>query len=370
MTAPRLEVDLEKIHYNARTLVERLAVRGISVTGVTKATLGSPEIASVLLRAGVSALGDSRIENIEAMRRAGVPASMTLIRSPMLSQADRVVAHADASFNTELDVVSGLSSAAKRAGRTHGVVLMVELGDLREGIMPGELEATVRQVLRFPNIALEGIGANLACHSGVVPDVRNMAELSALADSIEATFVLVLGTVSGGNSASISWALGGADTGRINNLRLGESILLGREPLHRQPIEGLHTDAITLVAEVIESKVKPSQPWGEIAQNAFGEKLAATNRGDISQTILAVGRQDTDPDGLQAPTGIEILGASSDHLVVGCGSRRLAVGTEVTFEVNYSALLRAMTSPFVAKVLDVETVQKSHVPVPASYIAH
>ena len=39
-------------------------------------------------------------------------------------------------------------------------------------------------------------------------------------------------------------------------------IIKAREPLHRDPIDGLHTDAITLVAEVIESKVKPSQPWG------------------------------------------------------------------------------------------------------------
>ena len=36
MTAPRLEVDLQKIHHNARSLVERLAVRGIAVTGVVR----------------------------------------------------------------------------------------------------------------------------------------------------------------------------------------------------------------------------------------------------------------------------------------------------------------------------------------------
>jgi hypothetical protein len=36
---------------------------------------------------------------------------------------------------------------------------------------------------------------------------------------------------------------------RVNNLRLGESILLGREPLHRQPIEGLYTDAIALISK-------------------------------------------------------------------------------------------------------------------------
>ena len=351
MTTPRLEIDLEKIHHNARTLVERLAERGIAVTGVTKATLGSPEIAGALLRAGVSSLGDSRIENIEAMRHARVSAPLTLIRSPMLSQADRIVKHADVSFNTELDVISELSSAAQKAKRTHGIVLMVELGDLREGIMPGDLENTVRETLRFPSIVLRGIGTNLACQNGASPDARNMAELSALADSIDATFGLVIEIVSGGNSANLEWALGGADTGRVNDLRLGESLLLGRETLHRRPIDGLHTDAITLIAEVIESKVKPSLPWGEIAQTAFGEKPAATDRGDISQTILAVGRQDTDPDGLHPPPGMEILGASSDHLIVDSGSDRASVGAEIAFHLDYSALVRAMTSPFVAKVM-------------------
>jgi ornithine racemase len=357
MTAPRLEIDLDKIHHNTRTLVELLADRGISVTGVTKATLGSPEIAGTLLRAGVLGLGDSRIENIEAMRRARVRASMTLLRSPMVSQAGCVATHADISFNTELDVISKLSSAAQEAKRTHGVVLMVELGDLREGIMPGDLEHTVRETLRFPNIVFNGIGTNLACRSGVSPDVKNMAELSTLADSIDATFGFVMNIVSGGNSGNLPWALSGVETGRINNLRLGESLLLGRETLHRQPIEGLHTDAITLVAEVVESKVKPSQPWGDIAQTAFGEQPLATDRGPISQVILAVGRQDTDPSGLHPPPGIEIIGASSDHLITNSGRSRLSVGAEIAFQLNYSALVRAMTSPFVAKVMN------GHIPV-------
>ena len=352
MNAPRIEIDLDKIHHNARTLVERLSHRGIAVTGVTKATLGSPAIAGALHRAGVTALGDSRIENIEAMRRAGVPGPLILIRSPMLSRVVRVVRNADVSFNTELDVIRGLSAAAKAAGHTHGIMLMVELGDLREGIMPGDLVHTVRETLRFPNLSLKGIGTNLACLSGVAPDSRNMAELSALADQVDRTFGLSLAFVSGGNSGSLEWALGNTDTGRINDLRLGESILLGREPLHRQPIDGLHTDAITLIAEVIESKVKPSQPWGEIRQSAFGERPAAANRGDISHTIFAVGHQDTDPHGLQPPPGVEILGASGDHLVTDSSCTRLSVGTEVTFQLNYSALLRAMSSPFVSTVLN------------------
>lgn len=350
MTAPRLEIDLDKIHDNARNLVEVLGELGISVTGVTKASLGSTEIADVLLNAGVSGLGDSRIENIQAMDRAGVPASMTLIRSPMKSQVERVVRYADVSFNTELDVIKELSVAARSAGRSHGVVLMVELGDLREGIMPSDVEGILQKVLQLPNIELAGIGTNLACRSGVVPDAENMAELSALANALEATFGLKLAIVSGGNSANLEWAINGGNPGRINDLRLGESILLGREPLYRKPIPGLHTSAITLVAEVIESKLKPSLPKGTLAQTAFGEQSVATDRGTVAQSILALGRQDIEPLGLRAPCGIKILDASSDHLIV-AGAHRLRIGSEVTFQLDYSALLRAMTSPFVSKVI-------------------
>ena len=351
-----MEIDLDKIHDNAQTLVNRLAERDISVTGVTKATLGSPEIAMAMLGAGVKTLGDSRIENIEAMRRAGIAAKMMLVRSPMPSQVERVVAHADISFNTELEVIKALSAEAQRSGRVHGVVLMVELGDLREGILPADLEATVHETLNLPSLDLVGIGTNLACRCGVTPNTENMSELSAIVDCLEAAFDLTFDLVTGGNSANLDWALGGADrgdggVGRINNLRLGEAILLGREPLQRKPIEGLHTDAIVLVAEVIESKCKPSQPTGELAQTAFGVGPPTIDRGRIGQTIFAVGRQDTDPEGLEPPPGIEILGAGSDHLITDSGLPLSCVGTEVAFQVNYSALLRAMTSPFVTRTI-------------------
>jgi predicted amino acid racemase len=132
---------------------------------------------------------------------------------------------------------------------------------------------------------------------------------------------------------------------------LGEALLLGCEPLHRQAIKGLHTDAITLFAEVIESKQKPSKPWGDLAQSAFGVVPQGNDTGRITQSILGIGRQDIDPAGLISPPGIVILGASSDHLIVDSGNYHdeLTVGTEIPFQLNYSALLRAMTSPYVAK---------------------
>ncbi|MFO7592213.1 MAG: alanine/ornithine racemase family PLP-dependent enzyme [Acidimicrobiia bacterium] len=351
MTAPRLEIRLDRIRHNAAALVARLGQRGIVVTGVTKAVLGSHAIARELLDAGVTSIGDSRIENLEGMVRAGLSCPMTLLRSPMLSEANRVVASADTSLNSELAVLEQLSSCAHSQGRKHGVVLMVELGDLREGILPCDLEAVVGRTLDLPGLALQGIGTNLACQSGVAPDQQKMDELSSLATALESTFGIALAIVSGGNSANLGWALGPGDVGRVNNLRLGESILLGREPLHRHPIDGLHTDAMTLVAEVIESKVKPSKPWGAIEQTAFGSAAPSADFGDSNRVILAVGVQDVDPSDLVAPEGLTILGGSSDHLVVDAGSRSMPVGSEIRFGVGYRALLRAMTSPFVSKVL-------------------
>jgi predicted amino acid racemase len=346
-----LEIDLGLIGHNARVLVRQLSPLGIGVCGVTKATMGSPEVARELLAAGVSSLGESRIENVERLRLAGITGPIMLIRSPMISQADRVVASADVSLNSEIDVIDRLSNATRRLGRSHGVVLMVELGDLREGIMPGDLADTVRTILRFPGIELRGIGSNLACQSGVIPDNSNMAELSALATSIEETFGLHLDIVSGGNSANLPWALGPqADIGRVNHLRLGESVLLGREPIHRSILDDLRADAISIVGEVIESKVKPGQPRGSRGQNAFGirdDRHPIRRQGH--RVIVALGRQDLDTDGIAAPADFELLGASSDHLVLDSGATIPEVGSELRFALNYSALMSSMASPFVTR---------------------
>ena len=352
INAPRLDINLDKIHDNARILVERLADKNISVTGVTKATLGSLKIAEALLHAGVSTLGDSRIENIKSMRHAHDKVQISLIRSPMLSQAKQVVHYSDVSHNTELEVIGALSAEAQKQKRVHGVILMVELGDLREGIMPCDMESMVRETLKFSNIAFKGIGTNLACRSGVSPDATNMNELSTLADTLDTTFGFVMETISGGNSSNLGWALSDVDTGRINNLRLGEAILLGCDPLNREPIEGLHIDAITLSAEVIEVKIKPSKPRGDIAETAFGTVKTSKDNGLISQALLAAGEQDIDPNGLLPPDYMEIIGASSDHLILNAGSQQLPIGSEIKFIPNYSALLRAMTSPFVSKVIE------------------
>lgn len=349
MSAPRLEIDLDRLHHNAATLVRRLAGQGIAVTAVSKACLGRPEIVRTWLAAGVTSIGDSRIETLEGLARGGLTAPTLLIRTPMLSQMEQVVAHATSSCHSEPLVIQALAAVAQRQHRRHGVLLMVELGDRREGLLPHDLEVIARLTLSLPSLRLVGIGTNLGCQHGVAPDAANMAELSALADALEARLGISLELVSGGiRPISPGWPRGrpGADQPSA----AGEALLLGREPLARCPIPGLHTDAFSLVGELIEVKRKPSHPWGEQGFTSFLATAAppAPDRGLRQRGLLALGVQDVDPADLEPPPGVSIVGASSDHLVVEA-ERPLRVGEELRFQPGYSALLRAMTSPFVHK---------------------
>jgi predicted amino acid racemase len=266
-----------------------------------------------------------------------------------VSEVERVVAAADTSCATEVEIVGLLSAAAVRADRVHGIVLMVELGDLREGIMPGDLPDVIARCRTLPNIEIRGVGTNLACRNGVVPDDRNMGELSDLATAVESQFDLTFSVVSGGNSSALGWLWSTDHVGRIDNLRLGEAVLLGRDPLHGTPIAGLHHDAATIFAEVIESKHKPRRAWGERARSTFappvapGEDATAIDEEHGWHSLLALGHQDTDPLDLTAPPGLTITGASSDHLVI-ASEQRLTLGSEVAFRPGYSALVRAMSS--------------------------
>jgi len=267
----------------------------------------------------------------------------------MPSQTRRVVRAAEISLNSEIETIELLSKSSVDLDVVHGVVLMVELGDLREGFMPEEVDAALKRVLDLPNLHFAGIGANLACRTGVIPDAANMGELSQIADRLETEHSVAVDVVSGGNSANLDWLMSGNPIGRINDLRLGESILLGREPLHRKPLAGLHTDSFVLIGEVIESRRKPTEPWGQAAQSAFPRSTAPIGDSGAWQTIVALGRQDTDPEGLAMPEGIVYRGASSDHLVLGT-EERFRPGAEMRFTPDYSALVRSMTCPNVRQV--------------------
>ncbi len=349
MITPRIEINLDKIAHNARILKNLYSSKGIDIMCSTKVVCGDTKIAKVLIESGIETLADSRIFNIIKIHNAKINAQLVLLRTPLISQAELVVKYADISLNSEISVIKELSKYAQKYNTIHKIILMVELGDLREGIMPSDLEDTVKEVIAMQGIEITGIGTNLTCFGGIEPDDEKMEQLSLIVKDLREKFNLALEVVSGGNSANYNWFISTKDVREINNLRLGESVFMGCETLYRKPIPELFTDAFTLITEVIESKIKPSVPYGKIHQDAFGNIPKFKNRGLIGRAILGVGLQDVLVTGLTPMLDIEILGATSDHVIIDCKNTELKVGNEVKFNLNYGALLAAMTSPYITK---------------------
>ena len=352
MTTPRLVIDVDKIEHNTRTIVALCKQHGIEVTGVTKVTCGHPQVARAMLRGGVSAIADSRLENIQRLIRAGIDTEFMLLRLPALSRVDEVVGSVAVSMNSELAVLEALSAAAQQRGRVHEVILSVDLGDLREGIWPDDLPAFAREAARLPGIHIKGLGTNLACFAGVVPDEHNMNRLVELAAELERCLDCRLEYISGVNSSGLELIAAGGMPARVNHARIGEAIVLGRETTHRKPWPDTFQDAFVLEAEVLELKKKPSIPLGSRSEDAFGQRPEFEQRGEVLRALLNVGREDIDVKGLTPhDPGAVILGASSGYLVVdvSAAAGSIRVGDTLAFSLNYAALLAAMTSAYVYK---------------------
>jgi ornithine racemase len=346
-----LMIDVSKIEDNARAVAE--ALPGVDVVGVTKVTCGSPEVARAMLAGGVAAIGESRLENVARMRRAGIDAPFWLLRSPTPEVADETLALTDVALVSELAVVEALERAAARVDRVYRLVAMVDIGDLREGMWPDALPAFLSATEAMAHIEVIGIGASLTCYGAIVPDERNLGLLATLASEAEEQLGRTL-LVSGGSSTSIDPVVHGHAPRTIDNLRIGEAIVLGVDPATREPIPGLalHTDALTLAVPVIECAVKPSKPIGTSTQDAFGMAPVFEDLGERRRAICALGRQDAPAEGLTPlDSRVEVLGASSDHLVLDVDALPTppAIGDALEFRPGYSATLGLCTSPYVRK---------------------
>ncbi|WP_455220538.1 alanine/ornithine racemase family PLP-dependent enzyme [Kaarinaea lacus] len=351
---PYLSIGLDKIEHNTRSIVALCNHFNIEVSGVTKVVCGHPEIAKAMLQGGVTSLADSRLENIQRLRDAGIHSSLMLLRIPPLSAVDTVVELTDISLNSEIATLTALSNTACQHNKIHEVIIMVDLGDLREGILPDEVIPFTTEAIKLPGINIKGLGTNLACFSGVEPSTDNMLQLVELANTVETKFNIKLDKLSAINSSGLEMVTSGQMPSSINHARIGEAILLGRETLHRRPWPDTYQDAFILHGEVLEQKHKPSAPLGKRSEDAFGEQPAFENQGLRNRILVNIGREDTDIHGTTPlDTRLKIIGASSGYLVIDAtdSKEQYKVGDEITFAVNYSALLTAMTSEYIKKRL-------------------
>lgn len=343
---PCVTVDLNKIGHNVRHMKNLCAAHGIKILGITKVFGGDRRIASVMMENGFEMLGDSRILNIRNYE--DLPCEKWLIRMPSIGEAENTVRYCDVSLNSEFETLKALNSAAVRQGKKHKVVLMFDLGDLREGCFEeSDLAACADYVKRAEGLRLYGIGTNLTCFSFVQPDTEKLSRLARLAKKYD------VGTyVSAGNSATIELMQKGGIPEGVNNLRLGESVLFGRERASYTYIDGMYNDAFTAEAEIIECKTKPSMPIGTIGKNSYGERPAFTDRGTRKRAICAMGKQDVDAETMwPVDPGVEILGASSDHFIcdVTDAEKDFKTGDIMKFRLGYFSTMRAFTSRYVEK---------------------
>lgn len=352
MKYPLLEVNLTKLEHNVRTFNGICKAHKINAMAVTKCICAMDPIVEAIVAGGIDFLADSRVENLERMKRFDLP--KVLLRLPMASEVDRVVANVDISNNSELATIRLLDAEAAKQGKTHGIILMVDLGDLREGVWYTDVHAAVEEILKLKHIRLVGLGVNLTCYGGVIPDENNLGQLCQLASEVEEKFGVKLDLVSGGNSSSIYLLDGNKMPSKINNLRLGEALLLGRETAYGADWPNTHQDIFTFKAQIIELKEKQSVPIGKIGVDAFGNTPTYTDRGVRKRAILGVGKQDVNPEYLVLKDEkLIILGASSDHLIIDVtdSDRAYQVGDVVEFGVEYGSLLQLMTTEYVGKVM-------------------
>ena len=349
---PLLSCDLTKIRHNVGALVSLAARYGVSVAAVTKVVCAATPVVRALDDAGIAYFADSRLQNLESIRSSK---PKLLLRIGMRSEAEQIVSVADVSLQSEISTVRALGEAAAAMHKRHRVVLMIDLGDLREGVFFRDTDgilALAQAVPDAPALELFGVGTNLTCFGGILPDETNLGSLCQIAEMLRQRFGVALPFVSGGNSSSLSLLAEGRMPRGITNLRLGESILRGNDTAACALFPGLAGDAFTFRAEIVELRQKPSVPTGVAGKNAFGERVAFIDRGEMRRAILACGRQDVDETGLTPlDPRVAILGASSDHLILDLTQAKdYGIGDTISFLPSYGALLRASTSPYVYKI--------------------
>lgn len=345
---PKLEIRLDYLRENTEKIVKLASEFGIEITGVIKGATGIPECSLMMEEGGAASIASSRIEQLIDAKNAGVKIPLIMLRIPMISEAEDIVRYCDISVNSEIEVLKALNKEAISQGKIHKVLLMAELGDLREGFWERyEIQEAALMVEEgFDGLYLQGVGVNLGCYGSLDYTVDKLEELIQIAEDIESAIGRKLDWISGGSSRTIERLLEKDIPKRINHFRVGEAPLLARdlETYHGYDMSFLHKDVFTLKAEVIEVKNKPSYPFGTISVDAFGNKPHYEDRGVRKRALLGVGKADygsSIENIFPHVEGVKIIGASSDHTILDIEdvAEDIKVGDVLSFNINYGSMI-------------------------------
>ncbi len=352
---PKLEINLKNLENNIREIKKRCDEIDIKLTGVIKGATGIKEIAETFDKENVEYIASSRIEQLIPLKDK-VKAKLMMIRIPMLSEAHDIVEYTDCSLNSEIEVLKKLDAEAKKQNKIHEVILMQDLGDLREGFFKEDdiINASLLIENELSNLKLLGIGTNVGCYGSIVPTKEKLEELIATAEKIEKAIGRKLEYISGGATSSLTRILDGDMPKRINMLRVGEGIILAKD---LQDLWGYDMSymkkVFKLYAEVIEVKDKPTYPIGEIFVDAFGNKPTYKDEGIRKRALLALGKVDYAylDDLIINLEGAKIIGASSDHTIIDIEDckENIKVGDIISFDLTYSTMVYVTNSNNIKK---------------------
>jgi predicted amino acid racemase len=358
METPILEIDLDKIKSNATKLKSIFDEKNINIMFITKGFCANTNIISAVETVGIKYFGDSRMSNIIKVKKDKPYLDYTLIRIPKISELESMIDYCSTSLQSELLMIKRASKMAILKGKVHNIILMVDVGDLREGVLIEDVIETVEEIIKLDGVNLIGIGTNVGCYGSIMPSKENTDILVKLKNKIKKECQYDISIISGGSTCTSNLIFNGTLAAGINFLRIGEAILFGEDSTNDKKIPGLIDDAFILKAEIIELKHKPSYPIGQMGKDAFGRITEYIDYGNIDRAILAIGRQDVVIEALDPiDSNIKILGGSSDHMICYLNPMtEYKLGDLISFRCSYSAVLSATTSPFVMKECSTEKV--------------
>ena len=350
---PCVECNKEKLLENIATVARMLHRDHKTMCAVVKGFSADDSVMRILEESECDWLASSRIEDLSKLH---TKKTRLLIRLSQPCEVKEVIASAEVSFESECKTILLLQEEAKKQDKIHGILLAIDMGDLREGIFYkdlAEINKAVALIIQSPNLKLLGVGTNLGCFGGVVTDLENMQGLIDVASHIEQKFSVKLPYISGMSTAAMEMIENKTMPLQVNHGRFGEAWLLGFDSVDNRRLNYLHDDVFLFKAQIIEIKDKPSQPIGTIAGNAFGQHVDYKNEGTMKRALLAFGTQDVAYEYLiPLDINIEFIGASSDHTIINLhSSDKYEVGDVVTFKMKYHALLHLYTSKYVKKFI-------------------
>lgn len=346
------------LQHNYQFLDQLFSEHEIEWAPVVKMLCGNALFLSYLLSLGDEQICDARLSNLKTIKELKPEVETIYIKPPAKNIIPDIVKYSDVSFNSEFITIKWLSDEAQKQHKTHRIIIMIELGDLREGIMGESLMDFYQKVFELPNIEVAGIGANLNCLHGVMPSKDKLIQLSLYEQLIEAKFGKKIDGVSGGSSVMVPLLIKGLVPKGVNHFRIGETLFFGSDLFANNTIEGMRDDVFKLHAEIIEVREKPIVPYGNMEENPSGE-MTQINEEDFGQThrraILDIGLLDVSKPEFLEPLDkdLSFIGASSDMLVIDLNKTKKAykVGDIISFKMGYMAALRVMNSQYIEKRL-------------------